>query len=69
MPNAKQFFQDNVERHATDPARPVEYNEQRGFLALAEAIERVESRQQRIEQAQAALLQELRSLSGRIERG
>lgn len=67
MAEISKFFRDNVERHATSTARPIEYNEQRGFLALSEAVERLESRLSRIEQEQAALRKLLRSLSGRIQ--
>lgn len=55
MTDAKKFFAENVERYATSRARPIEYNEQRGFLAMCEAIERLQTQLDRVEQALIAL--------------
>lgn len=65
MSKAKDFFRDNVDRLPTAAGQPIAYNEQRGFLALAEALERVESRLLQIEEAQNDLRREIQSLSGR----
>lgn len=55
MTKPSQFFQDNVEKYATNTKRPLEYNEQRGFLAMAKTLERLESHMKQIEQEQSAL--------------
>jgi hypothetical protein len=66
MTDPKKFFQDNVAKHAISPTRPIEYNEQRGFLAIAEMLERLEFRLLQIEQEQSALRQLLLTLSNQI---
>ena len=59
MTNPKKFFSENVERHATSQQRPIEYNEQRGFLAMCEAIEQLQTQLSHVSQELQALRREI----------
>jgi hypothetical protein len=63
---AKKFFADNVQRIQDFSAQPIAYNEQRGFLALAEALERVEWELRQANQELEATRLALHSLSDRV---
>ncbi len=67
MIEIKKFFRENVELFATSKQKSLEYNEQRGFLAMSEAIEQIQWQLNQIDQELVALRQEIRTLSDRID--
>ena len=64
--DAKKFFADNVQRIPSPAEQPIAYNEQRGFLALAEAMERIEWELKQANQELEATRLALHSLSDRV---
>lgn len=61
MTEPKKFFAENVERYATSQQRPIEYNEQRGFLAMSAAIENIQMQLGELRREVALLHQEIRN--------
>ena len=66
MTDAKKFFADNVQRIPNSAGQAIAYNEQRGFLALAEAMERMEWELKQVHQELEATRLALHSLSDRV---
>jgi hypothetical protein len=64
--DAKKFFADNVQRLPSSGSQPIAYNEQRGFLAMAELLERMECELRQTTQELSAVREALHSLSNRV---